>query len=64
MSTEDPVTWVGPYSFNPDSQSKVSCRASGKLYGIKFESTTDMNWVLNGVEIEVEDAGRRGSRSY
>ena len=31
MSTEDPVTWVGPYSFNPDSQSKVSCRASGKL---------------------------------
>ena len=64
MSTEEPVSWKGPYNFNPDTQSKVSCRATGKFYGIKFESTTDMNWTLNGVEIEVEDTGRRGSRNY
>lgn len=64
MSTEDGISWKGPYAFNPDTQSKVSCRATGKLYGIKFESTTDMSWKLNGVEIELEDAGRRGSRNY
>ena len=64
MSTEEGVTWTSAYTFNPDSQSKVSCRASGKLYGVKFESTGDFYWRLDGYDIEVEDAGRRGSRSY
>lgn len=63
-STEDPVSWKGPFEFNPDTQSKVSCRATGKFYGVKFESTTDMDWKLHGFEVEVENAGRRGSRSY
>ena len=31
MSTEEGVSWKGPFAFNPDTQSKVSCRASGKL---------------------------------
>jgi hypothetical protein len=64
MSTEEGVAWQGPYPFNPDSQSKVSLRASGKLYGIKIETTTDTDWRLEGLEFELEDAGRRGSRSY
>ncbi len=64
MSTEEGVTWTSAYAFNPDSQSKVSCRASGKLYGVKFESTGDFDWRLDGYDIELDDAGRRGSRSY
>ena len=64
MSTEEGVTWTSAYTFNPDSQSKVSCRASGKLYGVKFESTGDFDWRLDGYDIELDDAGRRGSRSY
>jgi hypothetical protein len=64
MSTEEGVSWSAAIPFNPDSQSKVSVRKSGKLYGIKFESTGDFHWRLDGYEIELDDAGRRGSRSY
>jgi len=64
MSTEEAISWKGPFSFNPDSQSKVSCRSAGKLYGIKIESTGDTSWRLTGLEFELEDAGRRGSRAY
>jgi hypothetical protein len=64
MSTEDGISWKGPFPFNPDSQSKVSCRAAGKLYGVKIESTSDMDWRLDGLEFELDDAGRRGSRNY
>ena len=64
MSTEDSVTWSAAVAFNPDTQSKISVRGSGKYYGVKFESTTDMDWKLDGYSIEVNDAGRRGERSY
>ena len=61
-STEEAVSWSPAVAFNPDTQSKVSVRKSGKLYGVKFESTGDFNWRLDGYEIELDDAGRRGSR--
>ena len=64
MSTEDAISWEGPYSYNPNSQSKVSCRVTGKFFGVKFESTTDVDWKLHGVEFDVVPRGNRGSRSY
>jgi hypothetical protein len=64
MSTEEAVSWKGPFSFNPDTMSKVSCRATGKLYGVKIESTGDTHWKLSGLAFELENAGRRGSRGY
>ena len=64
MSTEGGITWNSPVSFNPDSQSKVSVRGTGKLYAVRFESTTDMAWELDGYAIEVSNAGKRGSRSH
>jgi len=64
MSTEEAVSWKGPFTFNPDTMSKVSCRATGKFYGVKIESTADTHWKLSGLAFEVEDAGRRGSRGY
>ena len=69
MSTEEGVTWNAdtggtPYLFNPNSQSKVSCRATGKFFGVKFESTSDIDWKLHGVEFEVTPRGRRGKRAY
>ena len=62
MSTEEAITWTSAYTFNPDTQSKVSLRAAGKLYGVKFESTGDFDWRLDGYSIELDDAGRRGSK--
>lgn len=64
ISTEQGITWEGPIQFNPNTQSKVSCRVSGKYFGIKVESTTDMDWKLHGVAFEVQQRGLRGLRSY
>ena len=64
MSTEGGISWNSPVSFNPNTQSKVSVRGTGKLYAVRFESTTDMNWELDGYSIEVSNVGKRGSRSY
>ena len=69
MSTEEGITWNpanggNPYLFNPNTQSKVSCRITGKFFGVKFESTSDIDWKVHGVEFEVTPRGRRGSRSY
>lgn len=64
MSTEDAITWEGPYAYNPNTQSKVSCRVTGKFFGVKFESTSDIDWKLHGVEFEVVPRGRRGGRAY
>jgi hypothetical protein len=64
MSTEEGITWNAPTTFNPNTQSKVSVRGTGKLYAVKFESTTDMDWELDGYAIDVKNIGARGSRSY
>ena len=62
MSTEEGITWEGPIAFNPNTQSKVSCRVSGKYFGFKVESTTDVDWKLHGVAFDVQPSGSRGSR--
>ena len=62
MSTEEGITWEGPLPFNPNTQSKVSCRVSGKYFGFKVESTTDVDWKLHGVAFDVQPSGARGSR--
>jgi hypothetical protein len=64
MSTEEGITWEGPTAFNPNSQSKVSCRVSGKYFGIKVKSSTDVDWKLHGLAFEVQKKGLRGSRAY
>ncbi len=62
MSTEESISWEGPYTFNPDSQSKVPVRVTGKYIGVKFESTGDQTWRLDGYSLDVKNAGNRGSK--
>ena len=64
MSTEGGISWNAPVAFTPNTKSKVSVRGTGKLYAVRFESTTDMNWELDGYSIEVSNVGKRGSRDY
>lgn len=64
MSPEDSIRWEGPYPFDPNTQSKVSCRVTGKYFGVKFQATGDYSWRLHGYEFDMEEAGRRGSRVY
>ena len=58
MSVEDGITWEGPIEFNPNTQSKVSCRVS--LLGWQ---TTHKKW-LSGLSFELQKSGLRGIRSY
>lgn len=64
MSTDEAVKWEGPITFIPNLQSKVSVRTTGKLLAVRFETKSDTNWTLSGLEFEVEQGGRRGSRVY
>ena len=64
MGTDESVAWDGPYRFYPDKQSKISTRTTGKLLAIRFETTEDTTWSISGIELELESAGSRGSRSH
>ena len=64
MATEGAITWEGPILFNPNDQSKVSCRVTGKLFGVKIESAGDFDWKLHSLAFEVQPRGKRGIRSY
>ena len=64
MSTEEAITWEGPTTFNPNTQSKVPCNVTGKYIGVKFESTGDETWRLDGYSLDIKDSGMRGSKSY
>ena len=62
FSPQEDITWEGPYTFDPDTQSKVPCRVTGKYIGVKFESTGDQTWRLDGYSLDVNNAGIRGSK--
>ena len=64
MATDKPVVWDGPFTFDPDQQSKISTRTTGKFIGIRLETSEDTTWTLTGLELEYEVSGRRGSRNY
>ena len=64
MDMEGGVSWSDAYAFNPDTMSRVPCRKTGRYYGVKFESKTDVEWKLHGLQFEVTEVGARGGRSY
>ena len=49
-------------TFDPDEQSKVPVRVTGKYIGVKFESTGDQTWRLDGYDLELKNSGIRGSK--
>ena len=58
FSTDEGVTWEGPFEFDPDTQYKIDCRVSGRLLAFKIESTTDIGWRLTSYDMEVKFGGR------
>ena len=64
MATDEPMQWEGPYIFNPNSQTKISTRTTGKFFGIRFETEEDTTWTLSALEFEIAPAGRRGRRIH
>lgn len=53
-------TWEGPFPYTIGTTRKVDCRVSGRVIDIKFESTTDIEWLLTeyGVNYRLADARR------
>jgi hypothetical protein len=62
MTPDEPPRWGPAITFNPLTQSKVSCRATGKYFGWRIKSDGFMKWQCHGVEFNVEQAGSRGGR--
>jgi len=58
MAASEAVTWEGPFAFDPTTDHKIDCRVSGRLLGVKFESTTDVSWKLQGYNMDVVPAGK------
>ena len=64
MDADDTISWGSAISFNPDSQSKVPCRATGRYIGVKIESDGDVDWKLHGMQLDIINKGNRGGQSY
>jgi hypothetical protein len=58
MSLDEAVSWEGPFPFNPATDYKIDCEVSFRWMGVKYESTTDVDWSLTGYELDIEDLGR------
>lgn len=54
---KDAVTYSAALPFDPSTDEFVDCCAEGRLIAIKFESTTDVSWELEGYDIEVVPLG-------
>lgn len=55
---DGPITWVGPEVFTPGIDAYVDIVNQGLLLGVKFESTGDVFWELDGYDIDVLPLGQ------
>ncbi len=58
MSPSETTTWEGPFEFDPSTDYKIDCRVSGRLLGVKFESTTDVAWKITSYDMDIIPSGR------
>ena len=54
MNKNDSVTWNGPYPLDIVVNNKIDCFVTGRYISIKFQTTTDMDWVLQGFDLEYD----------
>jgi hypothetical protein len=64
MDADDTISWGSAITFDPNTQGKVPCRVTGRYFGMKVESTTDVDWKLHGLQLDVINKGTRGGQSY
>lgn len=58
MEPEGDVTWASPVNFVIGTTKQVPVRVSGRTFALKFESTTDLAWCLEGFDMDVKQTGR------
>lgn len=56
---EDPITWEGPLTFVSGTDDKVDCCTVGRYLSIRFETTDQSQWKLDGYSMNVELLGQQ-----
>ena len=51
------VTWPTAKVFTPGTDNYVDFEANGRLLAIRFESSADISWSLEGYDLEVMNLG-------
>lgn len=59
MTPKGPVTWEQPFTFNPGTDRKISCRSVGALHAYRISSEYKEPWKLTDLEIVYEPTGVR-----
>jgi hypothetical protein len=54
--SEDPV-WAAPQPFVIGTTEKIDCTVTGRLFGIRFSSTGNLAWKLQGYDLDVRKLG-------
>lgn len=55
---DGPVTYQAPQDYTIGTTKKIDCRISGRLFALKFRSTTNISWRLHGYDMDVNFMGR------
>jgi hypothetical protein len=58
MRKNEPITWDGPFLFNILSDNYINCFSTGRYISIRFKSTTNTDWNLQGFDLEYDTKGR------
>ncbi|WAK01872.1 hypothetical protein [Methylobacter sp. YRD-M1] len=58
MTTTCVTNWQGPYQFNAEIDDKIDCFVTGRKLSIRFSSNTDINWAINGFDLEFDNKGK------
>jgi hypothetical protein len=56
---EESITWEGPLNFVPGVDDKVDCETTGRYLSIRFETTDQSQWKLDGYSLNVEQLGQQ-----
>jgi hypothetical protein len=56
----DSTVWQGPYVFTPGTHSNIPVRINGNYISVRFESTSNADWLLDNFEIHWTPSGHRG----
>ena len=51
------ITWDGPYDFDPLVDEKIDCFAEGRYIAVRFESSSEVNWKMEGYGMKVDRVG-------
>ena len=54
---DTPVSWDESYDFVIGTDDHVDCALNGRLFAVRFESSTDIEWRLHGYDVDVQPAG-------